>query len=294
MDENGCSMARLELYLNIKEPVELVEMTLSLQALALDYQSYLLNQGKQTSKRLGLDDVKLYITKIESNSILAELAGGALILGQVFSVMDYVNVFIEFAKNIESKFLWFKDVGIKGVVSPDEVPYKKNEIDRFQDFTKLIAKNKGGDLNLSVFEYEETKSAKTRKEYLKITFSSDDAGNAQRGALIASKALERREASDYEKVLMYFYQTNIDDPKSEGRTGQKVVIKRVHDKPLPVYFVSDLDKQKVNYIMQSHENNPFKVSYIVDVNVETDRNEIPRAYRVIRVHDVISEEDGAE
>ena len=185
MDNNGCSMARLELYLNIKEPVELVEMTLSLQALALDYQSYLLSRGKNTNKKLGLDDVKLYITKIESNSILAELAGGALILGQVFSVMNYVNIFIEFTKNIESKFLWFKEVGIKGIVSSDDVPYRKNEIDRFQDFTKLIAKNKGGDLNISVFEYEETENARSKKEYLRVTFASEDAANAQRGALLA-------------------------------------------------------------------------------------------------------------
>lgn len=36
--------------------------------------------------------------------------------------------------------------------------------------------------------------------------------------------------------------------------------------------------------------NPFKAAFRVDVNVETDRNRIPRFYRVVHIHEVIPED----
>lgn len=37
--------------------------------------------------------------------------------------------------------------------------------------------------------------------------------------------------------------------------------------------------------------NPLKVSYLVDVNVETNRNDVPTLYRVMRVLDILPDED---
>ena len=37
--------------------------------------------------------------------------------------------------------------------------------------------------------------------------------------------------------------------------------------------------------------NPFKAAFRVDVNVETDRNHVPRLYRVVHIHEVIPDGD---
>lgn len=43
--------------------------------------------------------------------------------------------------------------------------------------------------------------------------------------------------------------------------------------------------------MSDPSSNPFKASLIVDVNIETDRNDILRSYRVISIKEVIIDED---
>ena len=130
---------------------------------------------------------------------------------------------------------------------------------------------------------------RTRSQ-LKISYTSEEAFTARRGAIKAQKALEYTSDADHKSVLMYFYQTNVDDPKSTGRTGDKAIIRAIRDKPLPVYFVSELDQQKIKYMMADPDTNPFKASFVVDVNVETDRNDIPRIYRIMHVHEIISGE----
>ena len=232
-------------------------------------------------------DVKLYITKIESGSVLAELAGAANILGQLFSIMDYTNIYIDFVKNLRNGIDYFKGLANKTEIDPKEIKYTKAECRRFSDLLDVAAKSKEGDFEISAIEYSSSDEGENKKVHLKINYTSDEAYTAKKGALLAQKHLDAKGDADYEKVLMYFYQTNIDDPKANGRTADKAVISSIWDKPLPVFFVSDLDQQKIRYILDDPKENPFKLSFVVDVNVETNMNEIPTFYRVVNLVQII-------
>ncbi len=92
---------------------------------------------------------------------------------------------------------------------------------------------------------------------------------------------------------MYFYQTNIEDPKSTGRTGDKAIISSVSPEPLSVYVIPETDQQKIRYVLDDKSHNPLHTGFVVDVNIENDRKGRPRIYRVLRVHDVIYDEGDA-
>lgn len=283
------SKSRIRLHLDVHSPIELIEMTLSFQAIAYEYRDYLKKRFIQQSKNYSdLDSIKLYITKIENNCILAELASAGVILGQLFSVMDEINIFIEFVKNINSVFNYFMGLAKQKIIEGKEIPYTKQQINRYADLLKIVADNKNGKLGISAIQYKEkTQEAEVQ---MSISFSSDEAFEARKGALLAKEALDQKEDATYKNVLMYFQQTNTDHAKEDGKTGDKAIIKTIFPKALPVYFVSELDQQKINYEKHDPEKNPLKSSYRVDVNVETDRNNVPRYYRVLRINEVIPPE----
>jgi len=289
MATESMSTARIQIRLDTTQPVELVELALSFQAIAFEYRKFLSERMREKGARPDDSDVKLYITSLESGSILAELGSAWNILGQFFSVMDYVNIFVDFTKNIKGTIEYFRGIARAGSADPKDVKYSKGECERISDVLRVIADSKTGSLGINVIEYEQ--SAKDAKSHLRIKFSSDEAFEARKGALLARKALEVTGDADHKNVLMYFYQTNIDDPKADGRTGDKAIIKSVWPKPLSVYFISELDQQKIRNVIHDSHLNPLKASYRVDVNVETDRNDVPRFYRVMNVHEVIPGDD---
>lgn len=285
------SNARLEIRLDTQEPVELIDLAVSFQALAFQYKKHLSESLMEKGAKSDDADVKLYVTKIESGSIIAELGSAIPLLGEYFSIMDHTNIFIDFVKNIKTGIDYFKGLSTStNDIAPRDIRYTKAECRRFSDILDVATKSKGV-FGVSALDYSSIDNREGREIHLSIRYESEEAHAAQRGALIAQKLLEHRGDADFKKVLMYFYQTNIDNPKSSGRTSDKAVIKLISDKPLPVFFVSNLDQQKIRYVLDDPNENPFKLSFVVDVNVETDRNEIPRFYRVISVDEIIREED---
>jgi hypothetical protein len=83
-------------------------------------------------------------------------------------------------------------------------------------------------------------------------------------------------------------------PKSDGRTDDKAIINSISPKPLPVHFASQLDAARIADMKADPQQNPFKAAFRVDVNVETDRNQVPRFYRVVHLHEIISEDENAD
>lgn len=286
------SNARLQVHFDVHQPIELVEFTMAMQSLAHEYQSFLIKRHGAKPSKENHQEARLFITKIEQNCILAELAEAAYIMGSVISVMDQINIFVDFTKNVTAAINFFVDVSKRGAAKAEEIPYSKRQMKRIKDITALIAKNKEGKLGLTALEYEVNEEEKTEK--IRAEFDSSTAKAAHEGLIIAERALEVREQADYEQVLMFFHQTNRDDPKASGRTGDKAIITHITERPLSCYILSDLDKQKIRHVLDDSDHNPLYTGFMVDVNVETNPNGKPMAYRVLRVHDVIYDENSEE
>ncbi len=285
----GMSDARLEISLNTQKPIELIDMAISFQALALEYKRHLSDDIQRRGGKVDDADVKLYLTKISKGSVLAEVASSVIVFGQHYPMLDHIAVFAKFIQDIESGIDYFKAVSRNYKSSvPHDPKYTKAVTRRFKNLLDVVQKTDGS-YGLRSIEYSDEQTKDGVKIHLTVGFSKEDVGQAMEGILIEEKALEYTGEADHKKVSMYFYQTNTDDPKSSGPTADKAVIKSISEKALKVHFVSDLDQQKIRYILDNKNENPFRLNFVVDVNVEVNRHRIPIFYRVINVHDIIRE-----
>ena len=278
---------RIELHLDITRPVELTDLTMSFLALGREYRRHLVQKVRESGGTIKDAEIKLYVTRLETGSIWAEIAGATQVLGAILPMMDYQVIFADYLRYLRSVADYFRAIGRTGKVEPADIPYNKAQCDAISDIFKTVSENKDGNLNLSAIEYQATETAKTKKTNLQVSFAADEAMEIRRGALIAKQALDYRGNAQHPNVLMYYYQTNIDEPKSEGRTADRVVIRSVSEQALPVHFLSEIDRQRIQDRWGEVDFNPFKASYRVDVNVEEDRNGRPKYYRVLRLHEII-------
>jgi hypothetical protein len=283
------SDARIVIHFDVHEPIELVELTLSLNALAKQYKSFLLNDHRTLGRKITEADVKLYVTKIENNCILCELGGASEVLGTLMPILEYSKTFVDFLKTIVTAVEWFKKIGKSGEPPKGIIPYSKKDCADFSHFLNLVASKKQGELGLSSLEYENEDAVGAVR--FKAVFTNSDALDGRRGALITERALDLKGEADYTHVVMQLFQTNTDPSKHDGKTSERAIITRITPKDLPVYFISDLDRERVNYLKQDPKVNPFKSSYHVDVSVETDRKGSPVFYRVVRVHDIVPDNE---
>ncbi|WP_324751177.1 hypothetical protein SH591_07465 [Sphingomonas sp. LY54] len=289
MAVSGLSKDRIEIHFDVHEPVELTEMTLAFQGLSRDYKRFLKEKVQNEGGKIGDEDIKLYITKIESNCILAEFAGASSIVGAYFSLLDYQNIFIEYVKHFDVVTSYFKTLAGRKDLRSADIECTKAGAQAIESVMALVAKTKKGRFALRARAGSETGSG--HKVYAEVELSSNDAAEVQRGALIAQKVLDYRGDADHKNVLMYFQRTSTDDAKAQGRTDDKAIIRSISEKPLPVHFASQLDQERINDLKSDPKANPFKAAYRVDVNVETDRKGIARFYRVVHLHEILPEEE---
>lgn len=288
--QEGFSEARIEVYFDVHQPVELVQLTLALQSLARDYRRFMNEDARSKGVKVADEDVKLYVTKVQSGSILAELASATPVVGAFFSIMDYQSVFAQYVSNVGTVADYCRGLLERRNLKPADISITKAGAQAIADVMAVVAENKRGNLRISAIKAG-AEAANGDRIYAEINFTSEEAAQVQRGALLAQKVLDYRGDADYENVLLYFQRTSTDAAKSDGRTDDKAIINSISSKPLPVHFASQLDAARVNDMKADPAQNPFKAAFRVDVNVETDRNQMPRFYRVVHLHEVIPDED---
>lgn len=154
----------------------------------------------------------------------------------------------------------------------------------------VAAQNEGGRLRIAAIKAG-AETSEGARVFTEVTFTSEEAAEVQRGALLAQKILDYRGDADFPNVLLYFQRTSTSAAKIDGRTDDKAIINSISPKALPVFFVSQLDAARVNDMKSDPHQNLFKSAFRVDVNVETDRHKVPRFYRVLHIHEVIPDDE---
>lgn len=284
---------RIRLHLNIHEPIELIDMTVAFQGLCYEFQNYVKTletnrqmerQGKKMSvpEPTNASDVKLYITRIENNCILAELAAGMPFLAPAVPFIQSISDINGFVSNIKDAIDYFKAFAKS---TTDTIKYSKTETKHIKDITEMVAKSKNGDLGIASIKYNH-KSGEDEVD-LSIDFNKKDCEQATLGATKAIEILEAKGHADYEHVVMYLYATSREEPKSGGNTSHRALINSISNKPKKVHVLSDIAKAKIQSIQDDKGHNPLHVGFVVDVNVETNPKGEPVLYRVVNVHETI-------
>ena len=289
MNYDGFGVARLEVNFDVDRPVELVQLTLALQAMARDYRRYANDTIRDSGAKVSDDDIKLYVTKVETGSIIAELGSAAQVMGTFLPLVMVDPLFAGYVELFGVSVSYFRSLAKRSDLKASDITATKAAAQAMADIMAVPAAMAGSKFRLSA--KVGAKDANGSEFAAQITLTSEEAAEAQRGALIAQKVLDYRGDADHPNVLLYFERTSTKSAKSDGRTDDKAIINSISPKALPVHFASALDAARVNDMKSDPHQNPFKAAFRVDVNVETDRNQIPRFYRVVHIHEVIPDDE---
>jgi len=275
------SNARLDLQFDVEEPIEIYELTSALSSFGNQYQKFVdWKLRKKDAKKEDIEEIsKLFITKVESNCIITEFAAYSVSnLPAVYHALEHAKIYVEYAKYFNSAIKFFAE----------KHPLKDLRLWKFQrrdhqDWANIIApaaKRAKGKINLSVKEHI---SGDEIKRHIEFSYESPELRAAEKSAIKHVLESENSEVADHKSVLMHMPQMHQTKVKKAGKTSPDLgIIESIFRKELPVFWLSDMDAQRV----KSQKESPFNLNYVVDVNVQTV-NGIPRAYRILRLLEIL-------
>lgn len=254
-------------------PVPLEDMTSSFAALARIYSHHFDAGGASP---------KLYVSKLKSGSIEAEIVPLLMVLGAAVPYMDGAIVVRDFTKWIG---IHVKSLAQMGESAPPPALQKADASD-LKEFLKPISGRRGAQLGVTHARFSE----KTGDREVVAEYAFEEAA-INRAAVNLERhreAIEDKRAEDpprlHEEFLMVWHQASREPGKEAGRTGDRAIIEAISDKPLTVYFPKQTNDLKRR--MTQDEPYPSRKGYIVDVFVDYVKG-APKLYRVTELHDVI-------
>ena len=222
-------------------PVELTGLTESFGALARMYERHYRHENIQPAP-------KLYVTRLRTGSIEAEIAPYIVLLGTALASMDGALVISDFTRR-----LW---AGIKAFSDPDfiltggpvsephlEVPSLEDAED-IKAFVRPLIGKRGASLGIKHAKFEKRDGERTTV----VEYKFDEA-ELNRAAINIDEALVSQvlpfsdddaetidDKSILTEVMLFFDQASRKPGKEKGRTGDRGIIPDVTTKPLPVYW----------------------------------------------------------
>ena len=238
-------------------PVELLDLTASLQALAYSFREYANERGDPLP-----DNIQLYVSELRTGSIIAQLSALA---EQAQWVLDHVEILAGFVSNTQDVVSFFLGRDTKSATTPS-----KQQAAHVSSIVEPIAKDGGSQINISI--NGPVTFAPT------IVLNSLEANALQNsvkrylGAQLPATMVKPDEVMTLEQVKN----------SAKSRTGDRGIIETISDRAVKLQFLSDESKRKV---LELHEN-PFQCAFLVDVEVRSAGGK-PVLYRILDVKDVI-------
>jgi hypothetical protein len=274
---------RIVLRLDAGGPIEVGDLTGSFAALARLYERHYRPNGEPAPK--------LYITKLETGSIIAEIAPLILLLGTAVMAMDHTIIVTDFTRRLAK--------GIKAFSNPseaEEVPGpepSKEDAAEIREFVRPLAGKRGASLGIRHARYiKEEGQTRTVAEY---TFDEAEINRAtinidylisEPDMLIGAAPPQGVETGDtVHEVALVFEQASRSPGKERGRTADRGIISEVSSKPLPVYFRKSIQSLK-EQMVKSDLDPLTNTAFIIDAHILRVDGE-PKGYVVTALHDTM-------
>lgn len=252
--------AHLQITINNRNPIELLDLTKSLAAFSNQFQKFITKSEKPV---IGGEAV-LYVHEIKTGSIIVQLQ--ELFTQSVLPFAENTTIMLDFA-------LYLK-MGINYFLKKEPTTYPMS-VEEYKDFSAIvepIAKDNASQLNISTVVNGNVE--------LHFHINSTESNAVQNIIKHEMKAL-RMPVEDGEGILkrqtLTFYQAR-NDPKS--KQGNKGTIEDITDKHLNISFTSD----EIMTEMLHGETNPLDTAYVVDVSIENIKGK-PAIYKIHKFHE---------
>jgi hypothetical protein len=266
------------------EPVELGDLSGSFAALARMYERHYRQTGEEAPK--------LRVTKLQTGSVIMEIAPYAVMMGQAVVLMDNGIIVADFTDRLWRGIKAFSSSGTD--VPRIDAPSDEDARD-IKEFARPLLGKRGAALGIKHAKYAKQDGDKT----IVVEYTFDEA-ELNRAAINLDRKLEPpslpppaneepfREQIKRE-VMLFMDQANRGPGKEKGRTGDKGVIPDVSEKPLPVYFRKSFQNLKDQI---TKEINPLTSTFVVDVHVQYVEDQ-PKGYIVTEIHQAVPGDDDA-
>jgi hypothetical protein len=252
--------SQLEIKLSNTKPVELLDLTESLLAVAKMYERFLSKNPRCNYGQTG----KLYVEEIKKGSIVTILADNWPAM--LFPVIENSNSVVEFAKSLGGMVgAWLKG-------DPKDNQKDKADLEDLSKLVNPVAKDNGAVYNVTVND-----GTVNFNNY--VQFDSVDA-NAIQNKIAKFLAQEKETIhSSYEKVLFRWHQAKV----GKGRKGVDMgIVEDITMSPVKTTFAKNKEIKKA---MVEMDSNPFFMGFLVDVRVQTVEGK-PKLYIIEACHEI--------
>ncbi len=269
---NGLGEDRIIVHYDARDAIDIEDLSGSLTALARQYR----RTWRLDGRRGPYSDLRLLVTKVESGSIVYEIAAGLIILRQVYSAADYILVFDGLVKRIGQILNHYA----KGEERPDDL--NTSDARDIRDLIRPLTGRNGASLHIKRARIRKTTpECEILGEY---EFDGSEIQKAEEAIAAELEGKKKKTTSTHRNAFMYWHQTNRDEGKDSDRTGDLAVVPSISHEPLPALFPSETASLK-REMMETREN-PFNLGFFVDVNAKYVDGEAT-AYGLLALHRTI-------
>ncbi|MDP3261950.1 MULTISPECIES: hypothetical protein [Alphaproteobacteria] len=264
---------RVIITLSPGQPIELSDLSTSFAALARIYERHYRTTGDTAPK--------LYVTKLETGSVILEIA--PLVFAMGIPILDNTIIVADFAGRLWRGLKAFS--GVAGEPPRLETPTRDDAAD-LREFIRPLTGKMGATLGIKHAKYESDDGV--RRTVVEYDF---DEAQINRAAINIDEQKRLPPPTEEElpsasalhaEVMLFLEQANRGPGKEKGRTGDRGVIPDISDKVVPVYFRKGI--QGIKDQMLHGDRNPFEMVYVVTVHVTRLEGEV-QAYTVADIHD---------
>ena len=249
-----------------QRPVELLDLAASLMALGDEFCRFTRQHGSD----LDGNNVRLYIKEVRAGSIIAELIS----LVRQYSLISTDTAWVvQFADYLRSVYEIFKG-GAEAPLTFEALKLDKSEYDRLSQIVEPAAKDGAAQLNLVAHSGGIIN--------VNLSIDSTQANAIQNRIRRERDALPAQITGIHHDQVLYWYQVRDD---TADKPGDRAIIPRIYSRPVKVQFANDT----VKIAMIDRPDNPFRLFYIVDVDV-TEIEGKPVLYRIVDVKGTMERE----
>lgn len=271
---------KLVLEFNNDAPIDLLDFTNALTAIALEHTAAIQNARQGISP----EDTRLLLLDVRKGSIIMELVS---LTTMFLSQAETINTSVDFVKNLSSWASALRNPGGRMPV-PEGQPHSVTvkHINNFQKIAKPVMDDPNGRFSL----YAKLQEGNALSEFV---LTREAASTSYQNLEDQRRELDQTESRVHKKVIMRLHQLSADSLKTGKKSSEKGIIEQVDMIPRTLIYVSELAGQRIKEEITNSDGNTLKKVFVVDVNVETIDGK-PKAYRIINLHDIIDLDDDGE
>lgn len=259
------------LTIKTRAPIELGDFVGAFVSLGDEYERYI----RATNPDLAAE-AQLFVREVRPGSIVADLVPWLSLAVPFIDSMDKMLIVDRFVRVWGGRFQALLGRG------KEPPPATRPELKDWADAVRAIATDANGSLTLEAAIFEDKKE----KVGAAFKFTTPEARQALTEIERRQRELEATDHTDRERVLMRFTRSDIGDVTVGKRSGERIVIEEIFDRPLALIYGSDLAEQRIKHEIREADENVYKKGFVVDVNIRSSAGK-PVAYAVTNVHQVI-------